>query len=68
MTTSRTTETVYDVGQLMIAIFDTEARQMVFTSTGSRELSTAQRTPQEMQERIDEAVETILRDFPPPGM
>ena len=68
MTTSRTTETRYDVGRLLIAIFDTEARQMVFTSTGQDELSTAQRTPQEMQQRIDDAVETILRDFPPPGM
>ena len=68
MTTSRTTETRYEVGQLMIAIFDTEARAMVFTSTGSRELSDAQRSPQEMQQRIDDAVEEILRDFPPPGM
>ncbi len=67
MTTTRTTERVYDVGQLLIAIFDTDSPAMVFTATGSSELSQAQRTPQEMQREIDEAVEEILRDFPPPG-
>ena len=64
MTTSRTTENVYDVGQLLIAIFDTEARSMVFTSTGSRTLSDAQRSPQEMQQRIDDAVEDDPARFP----
>jgi uncharacterized GH25 family protein len=65
MTTSRTTETRYDVGSLLIAVFDTEQRAMVFTSTGSRTLSDAQRSPEEAQRRIDDAVEEILWDFPP---
>jgi hypothetical protein len=65
MTTSQTTETRYDVGSLLIAVFDTDARSMVYTSTGSRTLSDSQRSPEEMQRRIDEAVEEILADFPP---
>jgi hypothetical protein len=67
MTTSQTTETRYDVGSLLIAVFDTDARAMVYTSTGSRTLSDSQRSPEEMQRRIDEAVEEILADFPPGG-
>ena len=65
MTTSTTTEQRYDVGSLLIAVFDTDARQMVYASTGSRTLDQAQRTPQEMQERIDAAVSEILAGFPP---
>jgi hypothetical protein len=65
MTTSTTTETRYDVGSLLIAVFDTERRAMVFTSTGSKSLSDAQRSPEEAQRRIDDAVDQILRDFPP---
>ena len=65
MSTTRTTEHRYEVGALMIAIFDTEARQMVYHSTGTRELSDAQRSPEEMQQRIDYAIEDILIDFPP---
>ncbi len=65
MTTSTTTERRYDVGTLMIAVFDTEQRAMVFTSTGSRELSDSQRSPEEAQRRVDDAVAEILWDFPP---
>ncbi len=67
MTSSQTTETRYEVGSLLIAVFDTDARAMVYTSTGSRTLSDTQRSPEEMQRRIDEAVEEILADFPPGG-
>ncbi|MEJ2541612.1 MAG: DUF4136 domain-containing protein [Gemmatimonadota bacterium] len=65
MATSRTTETVYDVGSLLIAVFDTDARAMVYASTGSRTLDEQGRSPEEMQERIDDAVSQILADFPP---
>lgn len=65
MTTSTTTERRYDVGSLLIAVFDTGERAMVFTSTGSRELSSSQRSPEEAQRRVDDAVAQILREFPP---
>jgi len=65
MSTSTTTERRYDVGSLLIAVFDAQAREMVFTSTGSRTLDDGGGSPQEMQRRIDDAVTEILRDFPP---
>ena len=65
MTTSRTTETVYDVGSLLIAVFDTEAQAMVYHSTGSKTLQGDNPSPAELQARIDSAVEQILWDFPP---
>ncbi len=65
MTTSRTTETRYQVGSLAIAMFDVENEQMIFTSTGSKTLSGGNLSPEESQKRIDEAVAKILEDFPP---
>ena len=65
ISSSSTTERHYEVGTLIIAIFDTDAEEMIFVSTGSKTLSDKQRSPEEMQARIDEAVQTMLRDFPP---
>jgi hypothetical protein len=65
MTTSRTTETRYEVGTLVIAMFDTDRKEMIFTATGSKTLKTDNPSPQEMQKRIDEAVAKILEGFPP---
>jgi hypothetical protein len=67
MTTSHTTETRYDVGTLVIAVFDESLDEMVFTSTGSKRLDTSTVSPDEAQRRITAAVETILRDYPPGG-
>jgi len=65
MSTSRTTETRYEVGQLVIALFDEEKQEMIFTATGSKTLSGGNPSPEEAQKRIDEAVAKILEDFPP---
>lgn len=65
MTTSRTTETRYEVGSLVIALFDAKRKEMIFTATGSKTLRSDNPSPQEMQKRIDEAVAKILEDFPP---
>jgi hypothetical protein len=62
---SRTTEVRYDVGSLAIAIFDVKRDQMIFTSTGSKTLSSGNLSPEESQKRIDEAVAIILEEFPP---
>ncbi len=67
MATSRTTETRYDVGTLVIALFDETKDQMIFTGTGSKELAATNLTPQESQKRINEAVAAILKDYPPGG-
>ncbi len=65
MTTSRTTEQGYEVGTLIIALFDVEREEMIFTATGSKTLSTGTRTPEESQARVNEVVGEILKDFPP---
>jgi hypothetical protein len=65
MSTSRTTETRYEVGQLVIAMFDEGEQEMIFTATGSKTLSGGNPSPEESQKRIDEAVAKILEDFPP---
>jgi len=67
MSTSRTTEYRYEVGTLVIAMFDEAKDQMIFTSTGSKKLATDNVTPEESQSRINQAVEAILKDFPPGG-
>lgn len=65
MSTSSTTENRYQVGQLIIAVFDHDKEEMMFVGTGSKTLSDDNLTPEESQQRINDAVRTILRDFPP---
>jgi len=65
MTTSRTTETRYEVGTLIIALVDVERDEMIFVGQGSKTLSSGNQSPEESQKRIDEAVAKILEDFPP---
>ena len=67
MTTSRTTETRYEVGTLIIALVDVQRDEMIFVGQGSKTLSSGQSSPEEAQRRIDEAVAKILEDFPPDG-
>lgn len=65
MGTTTTTEHRYTVGALVIAIFDVEREEMIFTATGSKELEGGNPSPEESQQRIDEAVQKILESFPP---
>ncbi len=65
MSTSRTTETRYEVGTLVIAMFDEGKQEMIFTATGSKTLSSGNLTPEQSQKEIDDAVTKILKDFPP---
>ena len=65
ISTSNTTETRYEVGQLVVAMFDTSKDEMVFISTGSGTLDQRQRTPEESQARADDVIWEILKDFPP---
>jgi hypothetical protein len=67
MATSTTTETRYTVGALVIALFDVEREEMIFTATGSKELATDNPSPEESQQRIDDAVKKIMEAFPPSG-
>jgi len=65
MATSTTTETRYTVGALVIAIFDVEREEMIFTATGSKELATDDPSPDEAQARLNDIVQQILANFPP---
>lgn len=65
MGTSTTTETRYTVGALVIAIFDVQREEMIFTATGSKELSTDNPSPDEAQTRANDIVQQILASFPP---
>jgi len=65
MGTSTTTEYRYQVGTLIIALFDVEKKEMIYVSTGSGELDDRQVTPEQAQAEVNEVVERLLRDFPP---
>lgn len=67
MATTTTTETRYTVGALVIAMFSVEQEEMIFTATGSKELAGDNPSPEESQQRIDDAVQKILESFPPSG-
>ena len=67
ISTSTTTERRYEIGTLIIAMFDTEQNQMIYMSTGSGTLDERQRTPEESQADVNSVVEQLLRDFPPSG-
>ena len=64
MSSSRTTETRYEVGTLVIALFDVKRDEMIFTSTGSKTLPSGNLSPEESQKNIDEAVAKILEGVP----
>ena len=64
VSTSRTTEQRYEVGTLIIGMANSEGN-MIFQSSGSKTLDARQVTPDQAQQRWNEAIETILRDFPP---
>jgi len=64
MGTSTTTENVWEEGSLILGIFDTGTKNLVWTGTATAALDQT-RTPQERQELIDSAVSKMLANFPP---
>ena len=61
--TSRTTSTEYTVGTLVIDVYDARQRELVWRGSGEGKVNQA-RDPEESQERINQAVTRIFRDFP----
>ena len=61
-TTTRTR--VYTVGELVIAVFDAESKELVWEGSGSRRVDPSG-GPERSEQRIQDAVRQILRDFPP---
>ncbi len=64
MGTSTTTEQVWNEGSLILGIFDTGTKNLVWTGTATTDIDPS-RSPQERQELIDSAVGKMMGDFPP---
>jgi hypothetical protein len=64
MGTSTTTENVWQEGSLILGIFDTGTKNLVWTGTATTDID-GSRTPQQRQELIDSAVNKMMGDFPP---
>lgn len=63
--TSTTTERRYEVGTLIIGMFDVAQKQMIYVSTGSKTIEERQQTPEQAQANINKIVDQMLKDFPP---
>ncbi len=62
--TSRTTQRNYTVGTLVIAVFETGDKELVWEAAGAQTIDPTS-TPQESEKQINNAVKRILQDFPP---
>lgn len=58
--TSTTTERRYEVGTLIIAMFDQQEKKMIYTSTGSGTIKERQMAPEEAQAEVDAVVGRML--------
>ena len=61
---AQTIESNYTVGTLVIAVFRAEDKALVWEGAGSGTVSPS-RNPDENTEKINEAVQKVLEDFPP---
>jgi hypothetical protein len=61
-----TVNRTYTAGSLIIDIFDVDTRQLVWRGSGEDTVTRAE-DPHERQAYIDDAVSSIMRDFPPGG-
>ncbi|MBW2424156.1 MAG: DUF4136 domain-containing protein [Deltaproteobacteria bacterium] len=66
MASSTTRRRAYTVGSLVIAVFDAESMELVWEGSGSRRIS-ASSNPEQSRQRILDAVQRVMRDFPPPA-
>jgi len=62
MGTSTTTVSEYLVGTLVVDIFDSKSKQLVFRGTATDELSDK---PEKNQKKLDKASQKMFKDFPP---
>jgi hypothetical protein len=55
----------YTEGTLVIDIVDAETKNMVWRGIGQKVIDTTQRSPEEIQERVDGVINKIMASFPP---
>jgi hypothetical protein len=64
MGTSTTYENSWEEGTLLIGMFDGGTKSLVWTGTATAALD-ASRSPEERQQLVDDAVNKMMKDFPP---
>jgi len=64
MSTGGNAPNVWQEGTLILGIFDTSTKDLVWTGNATTELS-GLRTREDRQEAVDDAVKKLLSDFPP---
>jgi hypothetical protein len=65
MTVTTTTSTrEYTVGALVLAIFDNDSNDLAWQGSGSQRIGSSG-GPERREQKIRDAVQRILRDFPP---
>jgi len=62
---SQTVERRYEVGTVIIDIFDVESRELVWRGTGEGRVQGGAPDPEELQERANASVRQIMETFPP---
>jgi hypothetical protein len=63
---STTTENVWEEGSLILGLFDSETKNLVWTGTATAAIDPG-RSPEERQRLIEDAVAKMMKDFPPGG-
>ena len=64
MSTGANSPNVWNEGTLILGIFDSSTKDLVWTGSATTELS-ALRTREDREEAIDSAVKKLMSDFPP---
>jgi hypothetical protein len=65
MGTSTTRQNTSTVGQLLIAVFAEDSKEMVWRGTGEKTVSNRQQSPEDSQNSINDIVSKIMETFPP---
>jgi hypothetical protein len=65
MATSTTTERRYEVGTLIVVLFNETATTEIYTSTASGEIDERQQAPEQAQADVNKVLDEMLKDFPP---
>ena len=66
MSSSTTRAITYTMGTLVVDLFDAKSKELVWRGTAEGKINESA-TPQQRQERANEAVARILEQFPPKG-
>jgi hypothetical protein len=64
VSSSQTTERTYDVGTIILGMFEPQSKDLLWTGTASDTIRPSM-TPAERQDQINAALREMLRDFPP---